>query len=506
MCTLVNVTIDQLLSDPHVKAFWDIFFILILATAIILIIVVWLWVLGLLGNKLEFKPFINATKDDSFDDMVKAIPNMFVHEICNIYKINKLNTYSKSVPGASIIKCYPEKLNKMNLSSEDLSNSISNLGTISISNNSLSIGNFVICLRRLIPLSRPVATISGILQKSGPQLSLIVGIEDKKPKSWLINQEWYGDDALQRLIRNASYQIIKDMSPKCSAKTWEGFMKYIEALEAYYSYTIYKNKKDLEICREKCDNANKIENGYLLTANLFYNIGLEYWKDDWDRAKEMFSQAIEIKKKFDQLDSDFSKILVDLGVSTQEKGDLDKAIEYYKEAKEANNDPNYFPPLLNLGRAYIKKYKEMNNVDDLDKAKDYFKEVFDKNSKNLTALIGLISVARELKKDKKFYEIKTDIVLVQNKKKLTLEDISKLIEKDLSKGLSMWNKASYYALCDNAEKTIEILNAYFDSNPRYKSKKSIENDSDFTFLLKNSIFIEYYKKLPDSSPSAPCQL
>jgi tetratricopeptide (TPR) repeat protein len=265
----------------------DIVLVAVLMLLLSLVILLFLWMLGLVGKGTKILPFDVATQSKYNGN---AISDLLVSELHRINVINNLESKGIRVSSERI------SLPQLAPARENLDSSIANIGTIGMGDSQLSVGNMLMLLKRLWPIGDPGSSLTGSLHKEGSTLALIARLDDKDTKAWKVSSSTRSGNDLSEVVRDLAFKIARDTSPECKAMTWEGFKYFTEALDNYHLLTQTKNPKYLQLSRDNCMKAKNIERGYESLVDLFYNLGLEYLNiGDESQAKEMFLCAISIK-------------------------------------------------------------------------------------------------------------------------------------------------------------------------------------------------------------------
>ncbi|MEW6055930.1 MAG: tetratricopeptide repeat protein [Bdellovibrionota bacterium] len=96
-------------------------------------------------------------------------------------------------------------------------------------------------------------------------------------------------------------------------------------------------------------------------------------------------EAIELCKKAIELDPDFGNPYNDIGTYFMKKGELDNAVPWLEQAKEAKRyEPKHFP-YLNLGRIYLSQGMFLKALKEFEVALQY-----DPHNAELQAVIARI--------------------------------------------------------------------------------------------------------------------
>lgn len=145
--------------------------------------------------------------------------------------------------------------------------SMADIGTIDIGPSSLSIGKLIIAFKNICPFSKPVNMIRGSLQRYDSAIVLVAVLEGDNVQSWMLRQPIDNNDddeeQIHEIINNLAFIIVHDLpQSNISAKTWQGFKYYTEALDTYHQYTLSGNTESLSRAGNYSLEAISSEKGY----------------------------------------------------------------------------------------------------------------------------------------------------------------------------------------------------------------------------------------------------
>jgi tetratricopeptide (TPR) repeat protein len=242
------------------------------------------------GEGIIVLPFENTTGDGKYSG--KAISDSLISELQRIRKIHSLE-----LRGICAEKIASVAISQVNPGSENLDQELSNLGNIGLGETSVSIDKLLVALKRVCPFSRPEGLITGSIQKYGNQVRLVANFKKSQIYSWEADRKIKSDEEIPEIIKDLAYKIAAGLSEKSiSAKTWESFKYYTEALNDYYKYINTGLEKYLDQSINQAKKALDEEPGYSYLFGLFFNFGIAYMeKGDEDKAREFFNKAKSIK-------------------------------------------------------------------------------------------------------------------------------------------------------------------------------------------------------------------
>jgi len=336
-------------------------------------------------------PFEVAAGEEKYSG--KAVSHLLTAELLRIRRIHKVK-----YKGISLIS---ENFNFPVLapSSENLTYSISQMGPVGLGTTSIHIGPLIAILKKLWPRGDNGQVISGSLQKYGSAISLLACLEHQKIRAWEASKikegDQVGDEIVPALARDLAFKMVQDLSQnEISAKTWQGFKHFTEALDAYHQYNLTDDMSYLERARIECLKAAKSEIGYEKLLKLLYNLGMAYSKKrELSKAEELLFLAYEIKPddenalfglgylygiqdRYQKSLDYFDRVTVtdtegfaawsNKGVSLFKLGRAEEAIEAYDKAIVIN--PQYSKAWLNKGVALYELGRMEEAIEASDKA------------------------------------------------------------------------------------------------------------------------------------------
>jgi tetratricopeptide (TPR) repeat protein len=497
--TILLTHLSNFLRDPLPNlrdVLFNIVEIIILCFLLGLIVLLFAWMSGLIGMGIAVLPF-HSDKDSKYDG--GAIADLL---IANLDRINRIHHLPQALPQTGI---WGEHLRteEVQLPEESVTSSLTNVGSIGITGSTISIGQLLITLKRLWPIGNPGITISGSLQKFGSEKRLVAHMGSHETRSWSISRSDGVEDPIGGMITDLSFKIMKDLSPKCSARTWEGLKYYTEALHSYWRYTTTGNINDLEYARHNCIEAANAEKTYISLCNLFYQIGLACWNESkWERSSEMFLKAIDLKSDLEKLSPPpemyrpyaeviiseeeakrffaisysrlFSKCFNGLGVSLMHLGNFGDANDAYETA-------------INLAPENIAAH---HNLANLHAKCERWEEAIHHHNKALTQKPGLIPSKIAL------------AAIYWKTKDINLSGYCGEISKELLSKESEYLQACYYSNCSasDVERAVKLLKIAI--NRKQGSIKDVEDDFLFDRIRSDQRFEDFISSIRKSDKMA----
>jgi tetratricopeptide (TPR) repeat protein len=245
---------------------------------------------------------------------------------------------------------------------------LSQSGMISPGQVSLSIGDILLSLKRLLPFAKSPRTLSTSLQDYGTKIILVASLANGSQSilTWQVSsKENYSKEEIPQLIEELAYQMAYSISdPQFgSARTWQTFANITQGLEAYQAYKSTNNLAQLELVKQMALNAHKCEPKYNGSSNLMVAVGKEYMLlGNITQAEFIFNEATQANPNNTIAWCNKGAALGILKKHTEAVQALDKAIEL---------NPQYAGAWYNKGVALIYlDYLDKNGkaVQALDKA------------------------------------------------------------------------------------------------------------------------------------------
>jgi len=274
-------------------------------------------------------PFEVAAGDDKYSG--KAISQLVTAELLRISRIHDPEVKYK---GITPIESERLSLPAIAPSSENLTYTVTQMGPVGLGMTSIHIGPLMAILKRLWPRGDNGQVISGSLQRYGSVISMIACLEHKNISAWeasckIKGHGSKGDEKILELAKDLAFRIIHDLKHKeISAKTWQGFKHFTDALDAYHQYSSTGSKDHLEMARAECLKAADSEKSYEILIKLLLSTGMAYADlREFYKSEELLFKAISINPK------DYS-VLFGLGYLYGIQDQHQKALEYFDKSLE----------------------------------------------------------------------------------------------------------------------------------------------------------------------------
>jgi tetratricopeptide (TPR) repeat protein len=388
--------------------------------------------------------------------------------------------------------------------------SMADIGTIDIGPSSLSIGKLIIAFKNIFPFSKPVNMIRGSLQGYGSAIVLVAVLEGDNVQSWILRQPIdinEDEEQIHEIINNMAFIIVHDLPhSNISAKTWQGFKYYTEALDAYQQYRLSGNTEALSLAGNYSLEAISSEKGYKNPYDLLYLLEYTYAmigrSDDaeelcnktleldpksaygWENkgyilnSQQKYQDAIKCFDKVIRLEPDYSQAWNSKGYILNNQQKYDEAIKCFEEAIRL--EPDYAQAWSNKGYALY----NLRNYDDAIKNYD---EAIRLDSKYIPAWYN---------KGYALYNMqKYDDAIKAYDEAIRLD--SKYIPAWYNKGYALYNMQKYYDAIECFDEVIRLDPEYA---PAWNNKGYILNNQknydDALKCLEEAIRID-----PNNAPA-----
>jgi len=508
-------TLQKVLKDTSSTSSEDVLFMIaITATLLISIIVI-----NIFRDEkdIEILPSEIGTDEEKYNN--KFICSLLTAELNRVNRI-----HARKYKGIRPVKLEDLSLPTLAPLGENLSYGLSDLGNIGVGSISMPVGQLLVAFRRFFPFRDPGRVITVSLQKYETMISLVAQMEHREIYAWEVRHEIkpydeMQDDWIPYLVRDISFKIAKDLSPKISAKTWQGFKYFTESLDGYHLYTLTGDETELVCARENALKAANAELGYEKPLDLLYNMGMDYFnKNRYIEAKLLFYMQIAFKpdagafvmvgdiyKKLNQTGKAgeaYEKAVMlspqcaldwsNKGVAHCRLGNHKEGLECYKKALDL--DIEHLQARINKSNAHInlEEYEKaiksydwaldtdpryvrawynkgiaLSKLDKIEEALKCYEVAIELGLKSATTHITIACLYRKLNRDDEYTE---NCTIARN-----------LIEKD-----DEYTHACFEAVCGSAEEAIALLRIALkkeQSTPDWARQ-----DPDFEFIRDDPRF------------------
>ena len=259
----------------------------------------------------------------------QSLSELLTYDLVRLKEIHQTETQF----GTRIIENYT--ISEFTPVSVTLDYSLSQIGMLGQGSISLSVGDILLSLKRLLPFAKPTTTLSASLQNYGTRIFLVANLASSNG----INQTWQisssnncSQEEIPQLVQDLAYQVAHSTSLREANSThnWKSFAAITQGLEAYQAYRVTTNLSYLEKAFLKALEAHESEPKYNGSYELLTVVGAEYI------ANNNSEQAITIFDKIIQLNPYHADAWVGKGVALSINSKYDEAIKAYDEAIRLN--------------------------------------------------------------------------------------------------------------------------------------------------------------------------
>jgi tetratricopeptide (TPR) repeat protein len=269
----------------------------------------------------------------------------------------------------------------------------SEIGTIGIEQNSLSIGNILLSMKELKNSRNNLGTITGRLQKFGSTISLIAFLEapGKEVETWEVERPLENqslEELVPSMVEDLAFRIYYDMSKKDSEtvgypKRYDSFRFLVQGWRAYLSYNVTRNTTDLEEAVRWTNQALDSEPSCMGIYELLSELGIAYREIENDtEAHNIFEKITEENAIFNEnpriepnMGAKYQKVLLDAYLDSVQYQDYNPEYEKNLINLDSNNPDIYYK----LGIMYLNHREYKMAYDNFDRSA----QLYDKKLKSL---------------------------------------------------------------------------------------------------------------------------
>ncbi len=268
-----------------------------------LLVAIVAWLFG--GEPAVVSPFTNATPNDR----MTAISDLLVGHLDRIAKVQRVCIVD--IPGERL------RTNPIRPKPETVDTSLANIGSINLGQATISIGQILITLKRLLPIRSRGTTISGSVQRYGRTVQLVATIQRRQGMDTIMvsGDSARDDGVIVTLVPELAYRIHHVLAGRrMEAGSWELLRCFTEARAAYIRYLQGSQPADLEQAVELTWRAHAMDCAYGRLFGLFYGLGTCFFRTrDYHQAKRLFHRALAIEPQNQQATIQLAKCHYTLG-------------------------------------------------------------------------------------------------------------------------------------------------------------------------------------------------
>ena len=289
----------------------------------------------------------------------QSLSELLTHDLSRLKEIHQTEIQF----GTRIIENYT--ISEFTPAEVTLDYSLSQIGMLGQGSISLSVGDILLSLKRLLPHAKPTTILAASLQNYGTKIVIVASLASSNGiyQTWQISSNKNcSQEEIPQLVQDLAYQVAYSTSPReaNSTHTWKAFAAITQGLEAYQTYRVTKNMSYLEKAFLMALEAHESEPEYMGSYQILTAVGTEYIFNNNNQ------QAITIFDEIIQLNPKYAKAWIYKGVALADLGKLDETIKAFDRAIEIN--PQYADAWYNKGVALGKQDKLDEAIKAYDRA------------------------------------------------------------------------------------------------------------------------------------------
>jgi tetratricopeptide (TPR) repeat protein len=288
--------------------------VLLAALGLLSVVVLWLFH----TDPAVISPFANATSIGS----LTAVSDLLVGHLDRIGGIQR--TPIGDIPGERL------RSNPVQPRPETIDSSLANVGSINLGQASISIGQLLIALKRMLPVRGRGTTISGSVQQYGTSMQLVATVQRGRLMDTVMvhGEAADGDAPIPTLIPELAYRIHFALAGgRMEAGTWELLRCFTEARAAYQRYLNGGKGDDREMAVRLTWQAYAMDCTYLRLFGLLYGLGTSFFgTGDYPTATDMFRSSLVIAPRTPQALVQLARCHYALGEDDEARRVLEQAL------------------------------------------------------------------------------------------------------------------------------------------------------------------------------------
>jgi tetratricopeptide (TPR) repeat protein len=257
----------------------------VLVAALVLLAVVLVWLVH--SDPAVISPFANATATGS----LIAVSDLLVGHLDRISAVQR--TPIADIPGERL------RSSPVEPKPETIDSSLANVGSINLGQASISVGQLLIALKRMLPLRNRGTTISGSVQQYGGRIQLVATVRRGRLMDTCMAGGAAGDDdtAILALVPELAYRIHFALAGRrMAARTWELLRCFTEARAAYQRYLNGGRGEDRDLAVALTAQAYAMDCTYPRLFGLLYGLGTCFFgAGELPAAIGLFRSALSIQ-------------------------------------------------------------------------------------------------------------------------------------------------------------------------------------------------------------------
>jgi tetratricopeptide (TPR) repeat protein len=288
--------------------------VLLAALGLLAVVILWLFH----TDPAVISPFTNATSIGS----LTAVSDLLVGHLDRIGTVQ--NTRIPDIPGERL------RSSPVQPKPETIDSSLANVGSINLGQASISVGQLLIALKRMLPVRGRGTTISGSVQQYGKTIQLVATVQRGRLMNTVMTHgELDGDDVpIPTLVPELAYRIHFALAgTRMEARTWEMLRCFTEARAAYQRYASGRQAADRDTAMTLTSQAYATDPTYPRLFGLFYGLGTCFFgSGEIPAAVDMFQTALTVEPGCAQALVQLARCNYALGRDDDARGQLARAL------------------------------------------------------------------------------------------------------------------------------------------------------------------------------------
>jgi tetratricopeptide (TPR) repeat protein len=158
---------------------------------------------------------------------------------------------------------------------------VSDVGSVNLGSAHLSLGRMIVMAREICHLRKgKQKQIAGSIFKQGGEVQIVARMaaatQNEKDFFWEASCPADAPSAEKGLITDIAFQILKDLSKSCAARSWESLKSYTTAADYYLRFCQTGQNNHLEIARSNCVSAFEMDPKFPFAAEILYGLTIPF--------------------------------------------------------------------------------------------------------------------------------------------------------------------------------------------------------------------------------------
>jgi tetratricopeptide (TPR) repeat protein len=262
--------------------------VLVLALGLLALVVAWLFH----TEPAVITPFTNATTVPS----LSAVSDLLVGHLDRISRIQR--TTIADIPGERL------RSDPVTPRPENVDSSLANVGSVNFGPASVSVGQLLIALKRLMPLRNRGTAISGSVQQYGRTFQLVATLQRGRLMDTVMATGEGADDPtpIPTAVPELAYRIHFALAgARMEAGSWQLLRSFTEGRAAFQRYLEGGRIEDRDAAVQHTYDAYAMDRTYPRLFGLMYGLGTSFFAAaEYTNALDMLHTALEITPRVPQ--------------------------------------------------------------------------------------------------------------------------------------------------------------------------------------------------------------